>query len=145
MCLIILLSSFKVCGSLKVTLKNKALREQSLRQGIFQLSSTFNKRPSWKSKSQAIWNIRNEWVIGNLDDVGKDESSGKLDLGITSQEDDHEEVDDPQDIVSWIYYNGDKDEWLSPEKKNDIIVECIDGTLTIKMFGIGQKVLSRLA
>ena len=124
---------------MKVTLKNKALKEQSLRQGTFQLSSTFNKRPSWKSKSQAIWNIANQWVIGNLEDVGKDESSGKLDLGISSQDDN--EVD-PQDIVSWDYYNGNDKEWLSPEKINDIIVECIDGTLAIKMFGMDQKVLS---
>ena len=35
-----------------------------------------------------------------------------------------DETYDPQDVLSWLYWNGD--EWLSPDEKNDIILQCIE-------------------
>ena len=108
-----------MCGCLKVKLKNDALTQQGYRQGTYHFSSTVNGRPSWTSKSRAIWYVPQykDYRIGNLKDIGSTVG------GITAFE--NNEVDDPQHIVSWKY-NKDN-EWVSPNEKNDIIVECSDG------------------
>ena len=102
-----------------------------MKEGIYKLSSRVNGRPSWTTESHAIsftswtteshaiWYMPNykDWAIGMLDNIGSTMR------GITSA--DNNEVDDPQHMVSWKYYHGD--EWVVPDEKNDIIVECIDG------------------
>ena len=111
------------CLSLRVNLKNNAATSQGKKQGTFQLSSPVNGRLSWTSESQAIWYVPfyKEWAIGNLDDIGERfrgiTSQGKESLG-------NSETYDPQDVLSWLYWNGD--EWLSPDEKNDIILQCIE-------------------
>ena len=111
-------------------MKNNAATIQGTRQGIFQSSSPVNGRPSWTSESQAIWYVPSikEWAIGNLEDIGLRIS------GITSQGKEikvgggtsfgNSEAYDPQDVLSWNYWN--VDEFVSPDEKNDIIVECIE-------------------
>ena len=96
-------------------MKNSALKKQGSLQGTFKLQSIVNGRPSWSSESHAIWYIPKDkdWAIGNLGNIGATMK------GITAA------GNDPQHITSWKYYNGD--EWMSPDEKNDIIVECIDG------------------
>ena len=122
---VLLLFSFieSQCGSFRVKLKNNAATIQGTRQGTFQLSSPVNGRPSWTSESQAIWYvpIYKEWAIGHLDDIG-----GTI-RGITSDRYNEvdDRVDDPRVILSWQYWNGD--EFVPPDEKNDIIVECIEG------------------
>ena len=108
-----------LCGSLKVKLKNNVFTHHGYWQGTYQLSSTVNGRPSWTTESYAIRYLPNDkvWGIGKLEDIGNTIS------GITSVDDN--EVDDPQHMLSWNYYSGD--EWVVPDEKNDIIVECIDG------------------
>ena len=98
-------------------LKNNALTHQGGRQGAFQSSSPVNGLPSWTSESHAIWYVPfyEAWAVGNLDDIGE-----KI-RGITSSDN----VDDPRDILSWRYWNGD--EFVSPDEENDIIIECIEG------------------
>ena len=98
-------------------LKNNASTHQGNKQGTFQSSSPVNGRPSWTSESHAIWYvpIYKVWAVGNLDDIGE-----KI-RGITSCRCDGD-VDDPRDILSWRYWNGDK--FVSPDEKNDIIIEC---------------------
>ena len=119
------------CGSISVKLKNNAATLQGARQGTFQSSSPVNGRPSWTSESQAIWYLPSykEWAIGNLYNIGE------AIRGITSQGKEikqthgttwgNSEAYDPQDVLSWQYWNGD--EFVSPDEKNDIIVECIEG------------------
>ena len=116
--MVFLLFSFieSQCGSFKVNLKNNALTHQGNKQGTFQLSSPVNGRPSWTSESHAIWYIPiyKEWAIGNLDDIGE------INGGIISER--YSDVDDPRVILSWRYWKGD--ELVSPDEKNDIIIEC---------------------
>ena len=108
------------CGCLKVKLKNDAFTQQKSWQGTYQSSSTVNGRPSWTSKSQAMWYVPQfkDYRIGHLKDIGS--TNG----GIATSEND--ELIDPQHAVSWKYYKGD-DGWVSSTKENEIIVECIDG------------------
>ena len=109
-----------LCGSLRVKLKNEALTQQSYWQGSYQFSLTVNGRPSWTSKSRAIWYVPQfkDYRIGHLKDIGATRG------GITASEND--EVADPQHIMYWKYHK-DGDGWVSPTEESDIIVECIDG------------------
>ena len=95
-------------------LKNNAATLQGTLQGTFQSSSPVNGRPSWTSESQAIWYLPSykEWAIGNLYNIGE------AIRGITSQGKEIKQT-------SWKYWNGDG--FVSPDEKNDIIVECIEG------------------
>ena len=107
------------CVSLRVKLKNDALKSQEVIQGIFQPSKPVNGRPSWTSASQAIWYIPEfgQWGIGNLGNIGT-----KF-RGIKSI--DVDELVEPQNIMDWQYYNV-VTKWNIPDDKNDIIIECIN-------------------
>ena len=76
------------------------------------MSTPVNGKPSWISSTNAIWYTPNDtdyWMIGKLDDIGKNfgyiHSKGMF-LGQNE----------------WLYWNGSE---LKTPKENDIIVECV--------------------
>ena len=128
------------CKSLKVELKNNALKAQGLMQGTYQLSSTINGRPVWTlTLSHGLENITfgnspfsgdklnlgiwylpesKKWTLGALKDLEKEQF---LRGGIVSKN--IEFHNNPQNITHWEYYD---DGYKSPTDINDIILECID-------------------
>ena len=67
-------SLISVCQNVEVVLRNKFLRAQGSRQGMYQLGEIVNGKQSWKSATDAIWFIlgSKDWCIGPLSDIGTD-------------------------------------------------------------------------
>ena len=82
-------------------------------QGTYELSASVNGKPSWKSRSKAIWySTGNTWGIGNLELIGKPNG--------------------PIYTTGTLFGANESREWNSHiEKtwkkldKNDFIIECI--------------------
>ena len=55
---------------MEVILKNDVLDSKGSLQGVYVLHQTINGRTSWKSASKAIWYVRRNWHIGNLENIG---------------------------------------------------------------------------
>ena len=131
------------CKSLKVELKNNALKAQGLMQGTYQLSSTVNRRPLWTLTLSGLDNITignsphpgvelnlgilylpesKKWTLGALKDL---EKGPFLRGGIVSKN--IEFHNNPQNILYWDYYDREYNLYKSPNDVNDIILECIDG------------------
>ena len=134
------------CKSLKVELKNNALKAQGSMQGTYnQLSSTINGRPLWTltfplsglenitignspfsgdELNLGIWYLpeKKKWTLGALEDL---EKGPFLQGGIVSKN--IEVHNNPQNILNWDYYDREYNLYKSPNDVNDIILECIDG------------------
>ena len=98
--------------TIKISLKNDVLVHQERFEGTYEMSTPVNGHPSWISSTNAIWSNPDfpaDWVIGKLDDIGKNfgyiHSKGMF-LGQNE----------------WLYWNGSE---LKTPKENDIIVECV--------------------
>ena len=50
-----------VCQTIVITLKNGALAQQSLKQGIYQRAEKVNGKTSWISSNMAIWYDTDEY------------------------------------------------------------------------------------
>ena len=79
------------------------------------MSTPVNGKPSWISSTNAIWSnpkFPTYWVIGKLDDIGKDfgyiHANGMF-FG-------HNKTDE------WCFWNGSE---LETATENDVIVECV--------------------
>ena len=66
-----------VCQTIVITLKNGALAQQSLKQGIYQRAEKVNGKTSWISSNMAIWyytdeygTVFDDWMIGPLGELG---------------------------------------------------------------------------
>ena len=98
--------------TIKISLKNDVLVHQGIFEGTYEMSTPVNGKPSWVSSTNAIWCIPSDtdyWIIGKLDDIGKNfgyiHSKGMF---LVQKE--------------WLYWNGSE---LKTPKENDIIVECV--------------------
>ena len=98
--------------TIKISLKNDVLVHQETFEGTYEMSTPVNGKPSWISSTNAIWCTPNDtdyWMIGKLDDIGK--NSGYIhSKGMFWGQNE------------WLYSNGSE---LKTPKENDIIVECV--------------------
>ena len=99
--------------TIKISLKNDVLVKcQGIFEGTYEMSTPVNGKPSWISSTNAIWcapNDTDNWVIGKLDDIGKNIGyilSKGMFLGQNE----------------WLYWNGSE---LKTPKENDVIVEYV--------------------
>ena len=97
----------------------------SLLQGIYKISATVvNGKPSWTSKSKAIWYIREKkhWLIGNLDDLGDN-------LAFIFAINEYSGLDDQRN--EWKYWDGRG--WKSAK---DINVQCLGNFTILSLLGL---------
>ena len=122
-----------VCQTIVITLKNGALAQQSLKQGIYQRAEKVNGKTSWISSNMAIWygtdeygTVFDDWMIGPLGELGG--NTGGLastgNQGMSSC---------PYDVSmdAWKYAipnNG----WTIADA-NDVSIQCLSG-IPIKSF-----------
>ena len=100
------------CQEISINLKNDALVFQGRHQGKYQASDAANGKPTWTSKDGAIWYYINSWLIGSLQNIGKNNG----DLLFRSKH------LSPYDKESqWLYSN--EIEWKTP-KPDDIDITC---------------------
>ena len=115
------------CQTILVELKNGALINQIVIQGVYQTSQCINGRKSWISSSTAIWYVPQYqvWFIGPLDAIGTT-ISGMVSVGY------QDDLNCPYNIPNgnWEYYDGRS--WILPEDVNDISIGCFQGNIVIK-------------
>ena len=96
-----------------VTLKNKVLSAQGIKQGMYQISHVINGKQSWISGSNAIWYEHGDWTIGDLDDIGSS-------MSVIYAFDAYGGLDD--DKNDWQYYNPGHGWMLA--NANDVSIKC---------------------
>ena len=107
------------CYTIQVNLKNEYGLLKSLKhyEGIYEISSTINGKPSWISTSnhKAIWfiNKKNYWLMGKLNRIGNDFAE------IFAKSNKYSGPFNTNNV--WQYFNNG---W-KVAKKGDINVQCI--------------------
>ena len=95
--------------------------KQGTRAGRYKRSSDVNGKPSYRKDDKAIWYIKcNQWLIGDLEDLGSTRGS-------IYAKDDFGGLTDEKNV--WRYSNnGYSNNGWKTAGKNDITVECTSGT-----------------
>ena len=91
--------------------------KQGTRAGRYKRSSDVNGKPSYRKDDKAIWYIkRNQWLIGDLEDLGSAKGSiyAKNDFG---------GLTDEKNVWNYSY-----NKYTARAARNDITVECTSGT-----------------
>ena len=98
------------------------MEAQGDREGIYLLSSSVNKQPSWFSESCGcgIWYVQHvrRWMIGPLESFGEENG------GIESNPELGSKLKHPFDIMDWNYHT--ENGWMPSNGIDEIIIECID-------------------
>ena len=106
------------CRVLQLSLSNQVQNYHHYLHGIYELYKTVNGKPSYRNRNgiAAIWYKGNQWIIGNLAEIGTDK------VGIGSHN--HRSTEDcPQQVPNdeWKYY--DDSEWQNAGS-NDVTFQC---------------------
>ena len=109
------------CQVLQLTLSNQVQNYHHNLHGIYELYKTVNGKPRYRNRNRigAIWYKGNQWIIGNLAEIG----TGKVGIGSHN----HRSTEDcPQQVP-----NNKWDYWVTSNwrqtTQNDISFQCIDG------------------
>ena len=87
------------CDEITITLENNVLLAQGLHEGIYNISSMVNGKPSWTSMLNGIWYVSEHslWMIGALDYIGQPTG------GLYNLQADKCPFNVPSEM--WIYYS----------------------------------------
>ena len=106
------------CPTINITLNNGALASVGQFQGLYQISNQTNGKPSWTLDPYAIWySLENDWLIGNLDDIGKG-------VCYIQAKDDYGGFDDANN--RWYYWDGNN--WILAGA-NDVNITCTSNNI----------------